>query len=267
MQDFLRATKGISLEELISSPKATITKIQSDKRSAFLMGVAHYPNLPPRLPVAQDYPRVSYRNGTLLFVAIPYFGRETKSSMSFRREPTQIQIPDDRSQQEIIAEKLTAYPIVDGYNGQPPTNSSLSLFQYKFPLQSDTKVFEKWQTVLDAEEGGTEAEGELIVIHQALFMVFDNGLFFLVSNSFLLAYLPLLDTIAAFKSPNDLQSKNAPLYPMNCDSVGAYHALINIIYNILRSSEFSIPQKFRQIVSELVRLQPSSSNELITYCP
>lgn len=199
MQDFLKSMKGISLEELINGPKASITKIQSDRHSPFLTGVAHYPNLPPRLPVAQDYPRVSYRSGTLLFVAIPYFGRESKSSASFRKEPPiQIQIPESRSQQEKAAEKLTAYPIVDGDNGRPSSISSLSLFQYKFPLQPDTKVFDKWQTVLDAEEcqtaEGIDAEGELIVVHQALFMVFDDGLFFfLVSSSFYMLTFLLSD--------------------------------------------------------------------------
>lgn len=197
MQDFLKSVKGVSLEELTNSPKAAITKIQSDRHSPFLTGVAHYPNLPPRLPVAQDYPRVSYRSGTLLFVAIPYFGRESKSSASFRREPPiQIQTPDSRSQQERAAEKLTAYPIVDGDNGRPSSISSLSLFQYKFPLQPDTKVFDKWQTTLDAEEcqtvGGTETGEESIVVHQALFMVFDDGLFFfLVSSSFYMLTFPI----------------------------------------------------------------------------
>lgn len=252
--------KGVSLEELVNSPRAAITKIQSDRQSPFLTGVTHYPNLPPRLPVAQDYPRVSYRNGTLLFVAIPYFGRESKSSASFRRDPPiQIPIPDSRSQQERDAEKMTAYPIVDGDNGRPSSVSSLSLFQYKFPLQSDTKVFDKWQTMFDAEEcqtaGGTEIEEELIVVHQALFMVLDDGLFFfLVSGSFYMLTFPLTATIAAFRSPSDIRPEHAPLYPMYCDSVGAYHALINIIYDLLRSTEFPIPQKFRQVVSELVRL-------------
>lgn len=163
--------RGISLEELISDPKAGITKIKYDKNSAFLTGVAHYPNLP----------RAAHRNGTLLVVAIPYLGQEPKSSASFRKEPP-VPIPTTNSSPRLekVAEKLTAYPIVD--NGQSFSNSSLSLFQYKFPLQSDTKPFDKWQTVLDADEWHTmedaKTERELIVVHQALFMVFDDGLFF-----------------------------------------------------------------------------------------
>lgn len=165
--------KGKSLEELISDPKAGITKIKYDKHSAFLTGVAHYQNLP----------RVAFCTGTLSVVAIPYLGQEPKSSASFRKEPP-IPIPttNNSPRLEKMAEKLTAYPIADGDNIHSFSNSSLSLFQYKFPLQSDTKLFDKWQTVLDADEwhtmGDSKTERELIVVHQALFMVLDNGLFF-----------------------------------------------------------------------------------------
>lgn len=244
--------RGISLEELISDPKAGITKIKYDKRSAFLTGVAHYPNLP----------RVAYKNGTLLVVAIPYLGQEPKSSASFRKEPP-VPIPttNNTPRLEKMAEKLTAYPIVDGDNGQSFSNSSLSLFQYKFPLQSDTKSFDKWQTVLDADEWHTmedaKTERELVVVHQALFMVFDDGssLFLVIWCHLDCSPFHLTATIAAFRTPNDIQPEYTALFPSHCDSVGAYHALVNIIYNILRSSDVLIPQKFRQIVSELVCAQ------------
>lgn len=181
-------TKGASLEELINAPDAAIAKIKLDKHSAFLTGVTHYPNLPPTHSVAQVYPRVSYRHGTMLFVAIPYLGQEPQSSASFRKGPP-IPIPGNnpRHRRVAAAEKLTAYPIVGG-NGQPASSSSLSLFQYKFPLQSDTTVFDKQQTVFDTEEwhpAGGATEGENLVVHQILFMVFDDGLFLvLVSCSF-----------------------------------------------------------------------------------
>lgn len=163
--------RGISLEELTNDPKAGITKIRYDKHSAFLTGVA--------LP---SLSRVAHRNSALLLVAIPYLGQEPKSSASFRKEPpVPIPNPNNIPRLERVAEKLTAYPIVDGDNGRPLSNSTLSLFQYKFPLRSDTKVFDKWQTVLDGKEWHTtedsKTEGELIVVHQALFMVFDDGLF------------------------------------------------------------------------------------------
>lgn len=164
--------RGISLEELVNDPKAGITKIKYDKHSAFLTGVALCPSIP----------RAAHRNSTFLFVAIPYLGQEPKSSASFRKDPP-VPVPNPNSipRLERVAEKLTAYPIVDGDTGRHFSNSSLSLFQYKFPLRSDTKVFDKWQTALDGEEWHTtedsRTEGDLIVVHQALFMVFDDGLF------------------------------------------------------------------------------------------
>lgn len=239
--------RGISLEELTNDPKAGITKIKYDKHSAFLTGVA--------LP---SLSRVAHRNSALLLVAIPYLGQESKSSASFRKEPpVPIPNPNNIPQLEKVAEKLTAYPIVDGDNGRPFSNSTLSLFQYKFPLRSDTKVFDKWQTVLDGEEWHTtedsKTEGDLIVVHQALFMVFDDGLFSsLVRYHLNCSPCHLTETIAAFRAPNDIRPEYNALFPSYCESVGAYHALINIIYNTLRSSEALIPQKFRQMVSELV---------------
>lgn len=181
--------KGVSLEKLVNDPKAAITKIKSNGHSSFLSGVAHYPNLPPRHRVAQQYPKVFYRKGTLLFVAIPYLGQEPVSTAHFREEPSPL--PNNIHKEGLcnkVAEKLTAYHAVDNYPEDSSSNSSLSLFQYKFPFQPDMGVFNRFRTVLNADGQQTTAgtderqatldidkKEELIAVHQIIFMVLDDG--------------------------------------------------------------------------------------------
>lgn len=253
----------LSLDELINSSKTTA--IKHSKRSKFLTGVSHHPRVfYPVYSSNPKLPNISSKPKTLLFVSIPYLGHEPLRSAYIRRNPPP-DTYDDSSQDMVDPEikRLTAYHQLDslraGLDGEPSWNSSLSLFEYRFPSQSDTMVFDERQTVLNM--GG--ANEEAVVVHQAWFMVFDNGLLLDLVSLLALVILRFRDfaeTIAAFRSPNDVQPEHAPLFPNYRMAHGAYHGLFNMIASILPSSEFKILHLFQERVSELVCIHLISIN-------
>jgi hypothetical protein len=66
-----------------------------------------------------------------------------------------------------------------------------------------------------------------------------------------ISYITIPETIATFRSADD-RSGNLPLFPSHCEALGAYYGLINMISNIMPSSEIKIPDKFSQRVSDIV---------------
>lgn len=67
------------------------------------------------------------------------------------------------------------------------------------------------------------------------------------------------ETIAAFRSADDVESDSLPLFPWQRQTEGAYHGLINMINNILPLAEPKILKSFSQKVSDFVGLWYSSS--------
>jgi hypothetical protein len=170
--------KDVSLDSLVDDPKAAMVRVRSNRESDFLRGVTYHPNVPPKQLVSRPNPRLIYRPGTFLFVAIPYLGQEALSSAQFRKKL--LPPPGNNYIQDGIAGRLTAYHTVDNYaTDRPSSNSSLNLLEYRFPLQGETPAFKEWQRVLEME---TDGESTMAVVHQAWFMVFDNGM---LSHSFL----------------------------------------------------------------------------------
>jgi hypothetical protein len=94
-------------------------------------------------------------------------------SALFRKEHPPL--PDNSHLEDGVAERLTAYYMVDGHaKGRVFSNSSLSLFEYKFPSESSKTTFNDWEKVSYAETGGKP-----MVVHQVWLTALDDGLFFI----------------------------------------------------------------------------------------
>lgn len=159
--------KGVSLEDLIDNSETAIEKVKSSPKSTFLKGITFYPNVPPKQFVSPV--RSYYSRDTLIFVAIPYLRQETLSRALFRKK---LQPLPENHPKDGTAKSLTAYQFVDtDETDTPSSSSSLSLLEYKFPSKTGTDGLGELQKVLE-----DESEGELTMVHQAWFMVFDNGM-------------------------------------------------------------------------------------------
>lgn len=147
-------------------------KVKSNQDSTFLRGVTYHPNVPPKQIVSLRHPGLTYPSGTSLFVAIPYLGQETLAAANFRKSPPLLS--NDNYTQDGVAGRLTAYHTVDNnVEDKPSSNSTLNLLEYKFPSQSGKPAFEKWQEALEIE---ARESSRLTVVHQAWFMVIDDGM-------------------------------------------------------------------------------------------
>lgn len=105
----------------------------------------------------------------MLFVAIPYLGVELAQRAIFRREYQPLL--EDNNFLGGAAERLTAYSIVDGHAKGPFSNSSLSLFEYRFPSEGDTADFNDLEKISHAE-----TKGEPTVVHQVWLAVLNDSL-------------------------------------------------------------------------------------------
>lgn len=161
--------RNVSLGELINHPKASITKLKSNEHSSFLAGVSYYPRVAPRQFVTSQFSRITYPLNTLIFVAIPYLSIESAASALSRKEHPSL--PNNNHLQDGVAERLTAYYMVDGHaKGRSFSNSSLSLFEYRFPSEDSPAAFNEWERV-----SNTETEGKPIVVHQVWLTALDDG--------------------------------------------------------------------------------------------
>lgn len=226
-----------------------------------------------------------------LFISIPYFGEP----------PLKVYRSDDICKED--AAKLTEYR--EGYQ-LDWFRESLSLFEYRFQGPSSKErrrdnikipeqitedndkntisSFREPMTRVEADvaedgnpigsreeaiKAGRERDnirGQDILVHQAWFIVLDNGSLLLLFPSFLLPkhseLTPTdLETIGIFRSADDQTSDHDPQQPLflHQERVGAFRALVHAMSNIFKSSEGNLLDIYCDKASRLVSSSLSHS--------